>query len=64
MNYRNVDCARAACDQTADHLDALVATKSLTDPAVIDELTRRLDELGRKLNLFLQSIDPGHISEK
>ena len=61
---RFVDYALASCDETADHLDTLVATKSLTHPARIDELARKLDELGRKLNLFLQSIERGHISEK
>ena len=61
---RFIDYALASCDETADHLDTLVATSSLTDSAVIDDLTRKLDELGRKLNLFLQSIERGHISEK
>ncbi len=28
------------------------------------KLQTRLNELGRKLNLFLQSIERGHISEK
>jgi four helix bundle protein len=61
---RFVDYALASCDETADHLDTLVVTKSLTHAATIDEWSRKLDELGRKLNLFLQSIERGHISEK
>ena len=61
---RFIDCALASCDETADHLDTLVATNSLTDSATIDDLTRKLDELERKLNLFLQRIERGHISEK
>ena len=61
---RYVDYALASCDETADHLDTLVGTKSLTDSLTIESLTRKLDELGRKLNLFLQSIERGHISEK
>src|SRR5438093_932976 len=61
---RFVDYALASCDETADHLDTLIATKSLADSATIDQLTTKLDELGRKLNLFLQSIERGHISEK
>jgi len=61
---RFIDCALASCHETADRLDTLVATNSLTDPATIDDLTRKVDELGRKLNLFLQSIERGHISEK
>jgi four helix bundle protein len=61
---RFIDYALASCDETADDLDTLVATNSLTDSATIDDLTRKVDELGRKLNLFLQSIERGHISEK
>jgi four helix bundle protein len=61
---RFIDYALASCDETAGHLDTLVATNSLTDSATIDDLTRKVDELGRKLNLFLQSIERGHISEK
>ena len=61
---RFIDYAPASCDETADHLDTLIATKSLTHVAMIDELTRKLDGLGRKLNLFLQSIERSHLSEK
>ena len=61
---RYIDYAFASCDETADHLDMLVATKSLTDPAAVEQLNAKLDQLGRKLNLFLQSIERGHMSEK
>jgi four helix bundle protein len=61
---RYVDYALASCDETADHLDNLIVTKSLTDRATIEQVTAKLDELGRKLNLFLQSIERKHISEK
>ena len=61
---RFVDYALASCDETADHLDTLIATKSLKDVATIDEITNGLEKLGRKLNLFLQSIERSHISEK
>src|SRR6266567_8933689 len=44
---RFIDYALASCDETADHLDTLVATKSLTDLTVINDLTPRLEELGR-----------------
>src|SRR4030095_17096070 len=43
---RFIDYALASCDETADHLDTLVATNSLTHPATIDEFARKLDELG------------------
>jgi four helix bundle protein len=61
---RFVDYALASCDETADHLDTLIATQSLKDVATIDEITNGLTKLGRKLNLFLQSIERSHISEK
>jgi four helix bundle protein len=61
---RYVSYALASCDETVDHLDALVATKSLTDSAIAEQLNAKLDELGRKLNLFLRSIERRHISEK
>ncbi len=56
--------ALASCDETADHLDTLVVTGSLKDKDLVDDLTKRLDGLGRKLNLFLQSVERGHKSEK
>jgi four helix bundle protein len=56
--------ALASCDETADHLDTLVSTKSLRDTATIEQLSRRLDQLGRKLNLFQQSVERSHQSEK
>src|ERR1051325_609108 len=40
---RYVDYALASCDETADHLDTLVATKSLTDLAIAEELSARLN---------------------
>ena len=61
---RYIDFALASCDETADHVDTLIATKSLNDSATADQLLAKLDELGRKLNLFLQSIERGHMSEK
>jgi four helix bundle protein len=61
---RFVDYALASCDETADHLDTLIATKSLTDLTVINDLIPRLEELGRKLNLFLQSVERSHRSTK
>ena len=61
---RFVDYALASCDETADHLDTLIATQSLKDVATIDEITSGLEKLGRKLNLFLQGIERSHISEK
>ena len=61
---RFVDYALATCDETADHLDTLITTKSLTDLTVNNDLIPRLEELGRKLNLFLQSVERSHRSTK
>ena len=46
----------ASNDETIDHLYNLYHTKSLTDKKVYEDLYERLDKLGRKLNLFIQSI--------
>src|SRR5438105_643828 len=61
---RFVNYALASCDETTDHLDTLIITRSLNDQELVDLLAGKLDELGRKLNLFLQSIERSHISEK
>ncbi len=51
-------------DETIDHLDTLWGTESLTDERLFHELCERLDKLGRKLNLFIKSVEKGHRSEK
>src|SRR3982750_1353480 len=56
--------ALASCDETADHLDTLLITKSLTDAAIADDLTAGLSVLGPKLNNFLQSIERAHMSDR
>ena len=50
-------------DETIDHLETLFETHSLTDEALFNSLKDRLDKLGRKLNLFIQSVNKGHQSE-
>jgi four helix bundle protein len=54
----------ASCDETADHLDTLVITGSLKDEALIEDLAKQLEKLGRKLNLFMQSVERSHKSDK
>ena len=51
-------------DETIDHLDTLWETESLTDKRLFHELSERLDKLGRKLNLFIKSVEKGHRSKK
>jgi four helix bundle protein len=54
----------ASCDETTDHLETLFETESLTDRKLHDELHARLELLRKKLNLFTQSVERSHISEK
>ncbi len=54
----------ASCDETTDHLETLFETESLSDQPLYDALRARLQTLGKKLNLFLQSVERAHVSEK
>ena len=56
--------AIASNDETTDHLETLFETESLTDQELYHDLSERLDKLGKKLNLFIESVNKGHISEK
>ena len=56
--------AIASNDGTTDHLDTLFETESLTDQELYHDLSERLDKLGKKLNLFIKSVNKRHISEK
>jgi len=54
--------ARASCDETIDHLETLHETGSLTDDALYERLHQRLNELGGKLNHFIESVELQHRS--
>lgn len=56
--------AIASNDETIDHLDTLYETESLKDKKLYQDLSERLDKLGRKLNLFIKAVEKGHISKK
>ena len=56
--------AAASNDETIDHLENLFETESLVDKELYNELSERLDKLGRKLNVFVSSISKGHQSER
>ncbi|MEK6780467.1 MAG: four helix bundle protein [Bacteroidota bacterium] len=47
-------------DETIDHLETLFETKSLTDESSYQELHKRLEILGRKINNFLIAVEKGH----
>jgi four helix bundle protein len=52
--------AIASNDETIDHLESLHETKSLTDDDFFNALREKLNELGRKLNRFITSVEAGH----
>ncbi len=56
--------AIASNDETIDHLENLYETGSLQDKELYENLHEGLDRLGRKINLFLQSVESGHRSIK
>jgi four helix bundle protein len=56
--------ALASNDETMDHLETLFETESLRDKELFESLKDKVDLLGRKLNLFLQSVEREHMSEK
>ena len=47
-------------DETIDHLEILLETKSLTNEVVSRDLSTQLDLLGRKLNVFIDSVERSH----
>lgn len=49
--------ALASNDETTDHLETLFETKSLKNEDLFLDLHERLDKLGKKINLFIQTID-------
>ncbi len=50
----------ASCDETADHLETLYETESLKDEDLYQDLHNRLEILGKKINLFVQSVEKQH----
>ncbi len=49
--------ALASCDETREHLETLRETGSLRNEEISDRLESIIDELGRKLNRFIQSVE-------
>jgi four helix bundle protein len=54
--------ALASCDETRDHLDVLRETKSLNNTEMHADLVKKTEELGKKLNSFIASVDAQHRS--
>ena len=61
---RFLNYAIASNGETIDHLETLFETGSLVDKEIYDSIHDKLEILGKKLNLFIQSVEKGHISEK
>jgi four helix bundle protein len=47
----------ASNDETIDHLETLFETESLKNNSLYNELHDKIEILGKKLNLFIQSIE-------
>jgi four helix bundle protein len=56
--------AIASNDETIDHLEMLFETGSLADDVLYGSLHDKLEILGKKLNILIQSVSKSHISEK
>ncbi|MEW6187804.1 MAG: four helix bundle protein, partial [Thermodesulfobacteriota bacterium] len=61
---RYLGFAMASNDETIDHLETLFETGSLSDDNLYRSLHDKLEILGKKLNLLIQSVTKSHISEK
>jgi four helix bundle protein len=55
--------AHASCDETIEHLEMLFETGSLTNELIYRDLSAQLDLLGRKLNVFIDSVERSHLTE-
>lgn len=55
--------AQASLDETRDHLDTLIATKSLSDKKDYDSIIAIIDELGKKLFHFIKAVNTQHLSK-
>ena len=56
--------AQASNDETIDHLETLYETKSFADNVQYGKRHSDLTMLGKKINLFIQSVMKKHSSEK
>jgi four helix bundle protein len=61
---RFLSFAFGSCCETTDHLETLFETGSLTDKELYERLQSKLTLLGKKLKVFIQSVEKYHISTK
>jgi four helix bundle protein len=57
---RFLTLALASCDESIDHLETLSETGSLTDVELYSQIHGRLEQLGKKLNAFIQAVEREH----
>jgi four helix bundle protein len=56
--------AHASCDETIEHLEMPFETGSLTNEHVYRDLSAQLDLLGRKLNVFIETVERSHRADR
>ena len=56
--------AHASCDETIEHLQVLFETGSLTNEDIYRDVSTQLDLLGRKLNVFIDSVERLHRTDR
>jgi four helix bundle protein len=56
--------AHASCDETIEHLELLFETGSLTNEVIYGDLSAQLDLLGRKLNVFIDTVERSHRTDR
>jgi four helix bundle protein len=52
--------AQASNDETIDHLEMLMETKTLSDVDLYNDFHARLEVLGRKINNFIKAVERQH----
>ena len=62
--YKHLIYALGSNDETIDHLETLAETESLKNKELFGKLSEKLQLLGKKLNLFIQTIEQGIQSKK
>ncbi len=54
----------ASNDETIDHLETLYETGSLKNDEKYEKMHKKLEMLGKQLNLFIQAVAKEHISKR
>lgn len=52
--------ALSSNDETIDHLETIFETGSLTDQLLYNDLHFKMEQLGRKINNFIQAVERSH----